>query len=90
MLTTPGRYHGYMHRLVCMIEVSRQSSILSLGCLPQMIRDARLRTEIIDNRGRIPRYGLLRHSFEEILQLSKVLALAWSSALDELLPRFGI
>ena len=55
-----------------------------------MIRDARLRTEIIDDRGRIPRYGLFRHSLEEILQLSQVLALAWGSALNELLPRFGI
>ena len=66
--------------------MSRSSS----GCLPQVVRDTRLRTEIVDDRRRIPRRGLFRHGLEYILQLSKVLALSWCRTLDELLPRFRI
>lgn len=68
------------------VYMSRPSS----SCLPEIVRNTRLRTEIVHNRCRIPRRGLFRHRFEDILQLSEVLALAWCSALDEFLPRFRI
>ena len=58
--------------------------------LPQIIRDTRLGTEIIDNGRRISRHRILRHGSEEVLQLTEVLALARRSALDEFFPRFGV
>lgn len=61
--------------------------------LPQIIRNARLGPEIIDNRRRrVPRSGggggrgLVRHRLEQALQLPEVLALAGGGALDEALP----
>ena len=58
--------------------------------LPQIIRDTRLRPEIIHNGRRVPRRRILRHGSEEVLQLTEVLALTRRRALDEFLPRFRV
>ena len=60
----------------------------SSRALPQIVRNARLGPEIVDNRRRIPsrRRSLVRHRLEQALQLPEVLALAGGGALDEALP----
>lgn len=56
--------------------------------LPQIVRNARLGPEIVDNRRCVPsrRRSLVRHRLEQALQLPEVLALAGGGALDEALP----